>query len=64
MKKIRKMGSFKQILTMLPGIPKEIRDVDIDEKKLDKTNAIVTSITKQNLKSRNIQSTSTAFRHV
>ena len=45
--KIKKMGSFKQILAMLPGVPKEIRDADIDEKKLDRTNAIVTSMTKQ-----------------
>ena len=45
--KIKKMGSFKQILSMLPGVPKEIRDADIDEKKLDRTNAIVTSMTKQ-----------------
>lgn len=47
MKKIKKMGSFKQILAMLPGIPKEIRNVDIDEKKLDRTNAIITSMTKE-----------------
>lgn len=46
-KKIKKMGSFKQILAMLPGVPKEIRDVDIDEKKLDRTNAIITSMTKE-----------------
>jgi signal recognition particle subunit SRP54 len=32
MKKIKKMGSFKSILAMLPGVPKEIKDVDIDEK--------------------------------
>ena len=31
MKKIRKMGSFKQLLAMIPGIPKEIKDIDIDE---------------------------------
>lgn len=47
MKKIRKMGSFKQILTMLPGVPKEVRDAEIDESKIDKINAIVTSMTKQ-----------------
>ena len=32
MKKIRKMGSFKQILGMMPGIPSEIRNAEIDEK--------------------------------
>ena len=47
MKKIKKMGSFKSILAMLPGIPKEIRDAEIDESKLDKINAIVTSMTKE-----------------
>ena len=47
MKKIRKMGSFKQILAMLPGIPKEVRDAEIDESKIDKINAIVTSMTKE-----------------
>lgn len=45
MKKIRKMGSFKQILAMLPGVPKELRDVDIDESKLYRIDAIITSMT-------------------
>lgn len=47
MAKIRKMGSFKKILGMLPGIPKEIRDVEIDEKQIDRINAIITSMTKE-----------------
>lgn len=47
MKKIRKMGSFKQILMMLPGIPKELRDAEIDESKIDRINAIITSMTKE-----------------
>ncbi len=47
MKKLRKMGSFKQILGMLPGIPKEIRDVEFDEKQLLRIDAIITSMTKQ-----------------
>ena len=47
MTKVRKMGSFKKILSMLPGIPKEIRDADIDEKQIDRINAIVTSMTKR-----------------
>lgn len=47
MKKIKKMGSFKQILVMLPGIPKELRDAEIDESKVDRINAIVTSMTKE-----------------
>lgn len=47
MKKLRKMGSFKQILGMLPGVPKEIRDVEFDEKQLLRIDAIITSMTKQ-----------------
>ena len=47
MKKIRKMGSFKQILAMIPGIPKEIKDVEIDEKQLLRVDAIITSMTKE-----------------
>lgn len=47
MKKIRKMGSFKQILAMLPGIPKELREAEIDEKQLLRIDAIITSMTKE-----------------
>lgn len=47
MKKIRKMGSFKSILAMLPGVPKELKDVEIDEKKLARVDAIITSMTKR-----------------
>lgn len=45
MNKIRKMGSFKQILGMLPGIPKEIRDAEFDERLLLRIDAIITSMT-------------------
>ena len=41
MTKVRKMGSFKKILSMLPGIPKELRDADIDEKQIDRINASI-----------------------
>lgn len=47
MKKIRKMGSFKQILGMLPGVPKELKDVEIDEKLLLRIDAIILSMTKE-----------------
>jgi signal recognition particle subunit SRP54 len=47
MKKIRKMGSFKQILGMLPGIPNEIKNAEIDEKQLYRIDAIITSMTKE-----------------
>jgi signal recognition particle subunit SRP54 len=47
MKMLKKMGSFKSILAMLPGIPKEIRDVDIDDSQMGRVEAIVLSMTKQ-----------------
>lgn len=50
MAKVRKIGSFKKILSMLPGIPKEIREADIDEKQVDRLNAIITSMTKRERK--------------
>ena len=50
MKKIRKMGSFKQLLAMIPGVPKELKDVEIDEKQLLRIDAIITSMTKEERK--------------
>ncbi|MCW2921275.1 MAG: signal recognition particle protein [Thermoleophilia bacterium] len=47
MKMMRRMGSFKGILALLPGIPKEIRDIDIDEKQIARIEAIVLSMTKE-----------------
>lgn len=41
------MGSFKQILGMMPGIPSEIRNAEIDEKQLFRIDAIITSMTKE-----------------
>ncbi len=46
MKMMRRMGSFKGILALLPGIPTEIRDIDIDEKQIARIEAIVLSMTK------------------
>lgn len=62
MKKIRKMGSFKQILGMLPGIPKELKDVEIDEKKLLRIDAIITSMTKEERKNPKILNASRRIR--
>lgn len=45
-KKIRKVG-FKGMLAMLPGVPKELRDAELDEKKLGQIEAIISSMTKK-----------------
>ena len=47
MQQIKKMGSLKSILQMLPGIPKEMKDLDIDDKQLDRVQAIIYSMTAQ-----------------
>ncbi len=44
---IKKMGSIKSILSMLPGMEKQLRDVDIDDRQLLRIEAIITSMTKK-----------------
>ena len=45
MEEVKKMGSMKDLLSMIPGIGKKIKDADIDESQLDKTKAIILSMT-------------------
>lgn len=45
MKQIRKMGNMKDLLGMIPGIGKKIKDLDIDEKQLKRIEAIIQSMT-------------------
>ena len=42
---VKKMGSMKDILSMIPGVGKKIKDTDIDDRQLDKTAAIIYSMT-------------------
>ncbi|MBQ8228382.1 MAG: signal recognition particle protein [Clostridia bacterium] len=44
---IRRMGSIKDMLSMIPGLGKQIKDVDIDERQFDKIKAIIQSMTAQ-----------------
>ena len=44
-KSIKKMGSLKSLLSMMPGMEKQLRDADIDDRQLDRTAAIITSMT-------------------
>ena len=45
MQEVRKLGSMKDILGMIPGIGNKIKDADIDESALTKTEAIIRSMT-------------------
>lgn len=42
---IKKMGNLKQLLGMIPGVGKQLKDVDIDDNQLQKIEAIITSMT-------------------
>ena len=44
-KSIKKMGPLKSILSMIPGMEKQIRDVDIDDRQMLRVEAIITSMT-------------------
>ena len=46
-KQIKKMGSLKNILSMIPGMERQLRDVDIDDRALLRIEAIITSMTKK-----------------
>ncbi len=42
---VKKMGSMKDILSMLPGINKKVKDVEIDDRQFDRMGAIIKSMT-------------------
>ena len=42
---IKKMGSLKSVLSMIPGRAKQLRDVDIDDRQLLRVEAIIKSMT-------------------
>ena len=44
---VRKMGSIKDTLKMIPGLGKKVDDIDIDERKFDRLRALVESMTPQ-----------------
>lgn len=45
MKQIKKMGPLKQVLSMLPGVGNQLKDVDVDDRQLLRIEAIITSMT-------------------
>ncbi|MEE1238458.1 MAG: signal recognition particle protein [Acutalibacteraceae bacterium] len=46
-RQIKKMGPLKNVLSMLPGMDKQLRDVDIDDRQMLRIEAIITSMTKK-----------------
>jgi signal recognition particle subunit SRP54 len=47
MQQIKKMGPLGNLVGMLPGIPKELRNVEIDDREIGKVEAIIKSMTPQ-----------------
>lgn len=47
MRQIRKMGPLQNLLGMLPGVGKELRGVNIDEREFDRIQAIILAMTPQ-----------------
>ncbi len=47
LEQVQRLGSIKDTLSMLPGMDKQLKDVDIDERQFDKTRAIIQSMTPQ-----------------
>ncbi len=46
-RQIQKMGDIKNLLGMIPGVGKQLKDIDIDEKQFARVEAIILSMTKR-----------------
>ncbi len=44
---IKKMGNLKDLLSLMPGVGNQLKDVDIDERAMLRTEAIIKSMTKR-----------------
>ena len=47
LQEMRKMGDMKEMLSMIPGMGKQLKNVQLDEKQLTVTESIIQSMTKQ-----------------
>lgn len=45
MQQVKKMGSFGGLMKMLPGVPKEVRNADIDDREIGRLEAMIRSMT-------------------
>jgi len=45
MRQVRKMGPLQSLIGMMPGVPKELKQAEIDERELGKVEAIICSMT-------------------
>lgn len=47
MRQVKKMGPMKNVLSKMPGMAQQLKDVDIDDRQMDRTEAIILSMTKE-----------------
>ncbi|ACU54425.1 signal recognition particle protein [Acidimicrobium ferrooxidans DSM 10331] len=47
MRQVRRLGPLKGVLAMLPGVPKELRNQDIDDAELTRIEAMISSMTRE-----------------
>ncbi len=45
LRQVRKMGPLKGVLSMLPGVPKELKNADIDDAEISRIEAMISSMT-------------------
>ena len=45
MQQIKKMGPLQNIIGMLPGVPKELKNAEIDDREVARIEAIIRSMT-------------------
>ncbi len=45
MRQVRKMGPLQNVLGMLPGMPKELKNAEVDDREIDRIEAIICSMT-------------------
>ena len=52
LRQLRRMGSMKQLLGMLPGIGKQLKDLNLDDRQIHRTEAIIQSMTRDERQNR------------
>ena len=47
MQQVKKMGSISSLLGMMPGVPKEVKNVEIDDREISRIEGMIHSMTKE-----------------
>jgi signal recognition particle subunit SRP54 len=47
LQQVRKMGPLQNLMGMMPGVPKELRNTEVDENQVSKVEAIIRSMTRE-----------------